>query len=120
MKEKKVRKPRSGEVKRFRDARGVVLTLKLQEKAFNDHRITSQTISGRGEEKVVRRGQPERFLKKEDAATRFDVLVKQAIDKRWVMVSSRARFDYTDIPDASPAVRACTVVHTDGSPPCAE
>ena len=103
MKEKKVRKPRSGEVKRFRDARGVVLTLKLQEKAFNDHRITSRTVDGKGKDAVKRKGQPERFIKKEDAQKRLADLAAQAIAKKWVLIESKAHFDYTEIPDASVA-----------------
>lgn len=101
MKEKKVRKRRAGEVKRFRDARGVVLTLKLQERTFNDHRVTSRTVAGKGADAVKRKGQPERFVKKDDAAVRFAILVEQAIAKRWTLIESRTRFDYEGIPDAN-------------------
>ena len=112
MKEKKVQKPRAGEVKRFRDARGVVLTLKLQERAFNDHRITSRTVNGKGKDAVKKKGQPERFIKREAAQVRFAALTAQAIAKKWMLIESRARFDYEGIPDTSdttPAAPAAVI-----------
>lgn len=93
------RQQRFSKSAKYRDARGHVLTIFLKEKAADDYRVYSRKKGTEGAK--MERSKVDRFPSSAPAEARFAAVCNLAVERHWVPMEARQRWDYEDIPTAN-------------------